>query len=163
MDNAKVRLAKVNHLKDLFPGLIPLQSPIYERASRSTREKGSIATTLFAQPGTFCLQEKFYAQMSDLQTSLKFLRSAASTTIYSDPATTKVVIATCGGIVPGMNVVIRSLVKCLEQEYGVNQIFGAKYGLAGLAKAQREWVKLTSESLHGIQDKGGSILGTQGP
>ena len=101
--------------------------------------------------------------MSDLQTSLKFLRSAASTTIYCEPATTKVVIATCGGIVPGMNVVIRSLVKCLEQEYGVDQIFGAKYGLAGLAKAQNEWVKLTSESLHGIQDKGGSILGTQGP
>ena len=62
-----------------------------------------------------------------------------------------------------MNVVIRSLVKCLEQEYGVKQIFGAKYGFDGLAKAQHEWVKLTSDSLHGIQDKGGSILGTQGP
>jgi len=48
LEHAKVRLAKVSHLKDLFPGLQPQQSPIYERASRSTKEKGSIATTLFA-------------------------------------------------------------------------------------------------------------------
>ena len=71
---------------------------------------------------------------------MKFLRSTASTQIYSDPAKTKVVIATCGGIVPGCNVVIRSLVKCLEQEYGVSQIFGAKYGFTGLAGNTNEWI-----------------------
>ena len=96
------------------------------------------------------MQEKFYSQLSELQTSLKFLRSAASTEIYCDPAQTKVVIATCGGIVPGMNVVIRSLVKCLEQEYGVSQIYGAKYGFTGLAGDSSDWIKLTADGLHGI-------------
>mmetsp|Transcript_47884 Transcript_47884/g.63344 ORF Transcript_47884/g.63344 Transcript_47884/m.63344 type:complete len:335 (-) Transcript_47884:344-1348(-) len=62
-----------------------------------------------------------------------------------------------------MNVVIRSLVKCLEQEYGVTQIFGARYGFTGLADELRNWIQLTSDSLNGVQDKGGSILGVQGP
>ena len=62
-----------------------------------------------------------------------------------------------------MNVVIRSLVKCLEQEYGVDAIFGARYGFSGLAADTKEWLKLTSETLTGIQQQGGSILGVQGP
>ena len=95
---------------------------------------------MFAEPGTFCLQEKFYSHLSELQTSLKFLRSTAAPEIYCNPTQTKAVIATCGGIVPGMNVVIRSLVKCLEQEYGVTQIYGAKYGFAGLASDPSKWV-----------------------
>ena len=90
---------------------------------------------------------------------MKFYRSSASTEIYCDPAQTKVMIATCGGIVPGMNVVIRSLVKCLEQEYGVTQILGAKYGFWGLAGDPKEWIKLTSASLVGVQQRGGSVLG----
>ena len=35
LERARVRVAKVNHLKDIFPDLIPLQSPIAERAERS--------------------------------------------------------------------------------------------------------------------------------
>ena len=62
-----------------------------------------------------------------------------------------------------MNVVIKSLVKCLEQEYGVHEIYGAKYGFHGLASDSSEWLKLTSAELTGIQLKGGSILGVQGP
>lgn len=48
LERAKVRLAKVSHLKEMFPDLKPLQSPIFERASRSNNQKGTIATTLFA-------------------------------------------------------------------------------------------------------------------
>lgn len=59
-----------------------------------------------------------------------------------------------------MNVVIRSLVKCLEQEYGVAEIYGAKFGFMGLADDPAKWTKLTAEKLNGIQQQGGSILGT---
>ena len=64
---------------------------------------------------------------------------------------------------PGMNVVIRSLVKCLEQEYGVEELYGARYGYHGLANDPSKWKKLTSAGLNGVQDLGGSILGVQGP
>ena len=66
LENAKVRLAHVPHLKEMFPDLQPLQSPIYESATTCLKNKGTIATTLFAHPGTFCLQEKFYSHLSEL-------------------------------------------------------------------------------------------------
>ena len=52
--------------------------------------------------------------MSELEYSLKFMRSTAREQIYCDPAKTKVAIAMIGELCPGKNVVLRSLVKCLE-------------------------------------------------
>ena len=66
LENARVKLAKVAHIKEMFPNLQPLQSPIYERAQISTQDKHTISTTLFAEPGTFCLQEKWYSHLSEL-------------------------------------------------------------------------------------------------
>ena len=63
--------------------------------------------------------EKYYKQYVELPSSLKFLLATARTELYADPADTRVCIATNYSIVPGMNVVIKSIVKCLEQEYGV--------------------------------------------
>lgn len=56
------------------------------------------------------------------------MRATATKDIYIDPKKTRVAIATCGGIVPGMNVVIRNIVHCLETEYGVEEIYGVRYG-----------------------------------
>ena len=47
LESARVRLCKVSHLSQMFPDLKPLQSPIFERASRSSAHQ-TIATTLFA-------------------------------------------------------------------------------------------------------------------
>jgi 6-phosphofructokinase 1 len=113
--------------------------------------------------GQFGLQEKFYRSFSELQSSFKFKIAGASDNIYCDPAKTKVAIATCGGLVPGMNVAIRSLVKCLEQQYGVTQIYGIKYGFYGLHENKEEhWVNLDAKYVRNIQTKGGTILGMSG-
>lgn len=70
-------------------------------------------------------------------------------------------IATCGGITPGVNVVIRSLVKCLEELYKVKKVIGVRYGMFGLQQQDpKYWMPLTSADVSGIQIKGGSILGT---
>ena len=96
-----------------------------------------------------------------MQTSLKFMRATATKDIYIDPKQTRVAIITCGGIVPGMNVVIRNIVHCLETEYGVADIHGVKYGFQGLCQNLDEFhVKLTADSVKGIHYHGGSILGT---
>ena len=60
------------------------------------------------------------------------MRATATKDIHIDPKKTRVAIITCGGIVPGMNVVIRTIVHCLETEYGVTDIHGVKYGFQGL-------------------------------
>lgn len=92
---------------------------------------------------------------------MKFQRATAREEIYSEPGKTKVVIATIGQICPGTNVVLRSLVRCLEHEYGIKDIIGVKWGFRGLAEIDtRHWLKLDSATVEGIQGIGGSYLGT---
>ena len=108
----------MTHIKELFPDVKGLPSPIAEKAhcdrTKSLDKAGQYQTTLFNSENAFVMQEKFYKQFSEMQSSLKFLLSSARTEIYSDPAKTKVCIATNGGIVPGMNEVIKAITKCLE-------------------------------------------------
>ena len=55
---------------------------------------------------------------------------------------------------------IRSLVKALELEYKVPEIYGVKWGFRGFIENQSQnWIKLDSSTLEGIHKKGGSILG----
>jgi 6-phosphofructokinase 1 len=98
------------------------------------------------------LQEKFYKQMADLEYSLKFQRSTARELIYCDPSKTKVAISMIGELCPGKNVVLRSLVKCLEFEYGVKDIYGIKWGFRGFCEDYpNHWLKINSASLESIQ------------
>lgn len=118
-------------------------------------------TPKFTALDTFVLQEKFYKQMADLEYSLKFQRSTAREQIYCDPRKTKVAISMIGELCPGKNVVLRSLVKCLELEYGVKDIFGVKWGFRGFCEDYpKHWTKIDSASLEGIQHQGGAKLGT---
>ena len=99
--------------------------------------------------------------MTELEYSLKFMRSTAREQIYCDPAKTKVAIAMIGELCPGKNVVLRSLVKCLEQEYGVKDFLGVKWGFKGFCEDYpKHWIKINTKSLEGIQSIGGAYLGT---
>lgn len=81
--------------------------------------------------------------------------------IYFDPSVTKAAIVSCGGLCPGINTVIRTLAMQLYHRYGCKDIWGVKYGYQGLChSAVDSFVKLDIEALSGIQDKGGSILGS---
>ena len=60
---------------------------------------------------------------------------------YFKPEEVKAIILTVGNIVPGINVVIRELVRDLKYNYGVSKIFGAKYGYTGII--QEEFIELT--------------------
>ena len=114
----------------------------------------------FAPEGTFVLTEKFYKQMSDLEYSLKFLRATARNHILCDTGKVRVALATVGEVCPGVNVVLRSLVKCLESEYKVKDVFAVRWGVKGLMNYGGHWSKIKSTDLEGVQNQGGSILGT---
>ncbi|HEY5242543.1 MAG TPA: 6-phosphofructokinase, partial [Polyangiaceae bacterium] len=58
--------------------------------------------------------------------------------IFFDPRQLRVGIVTCGGLCPGINNVIRGLVLELTQGYGVEEIFGFRYGYAGLVRGLGE-------------------------
>ena len=81
--------------------------------------------------------------------------------IYFDPSKVKAGIVTCGGLCPGINDVIRSIVMTLYYSYGVDKIIGFKYGLQGFIPAYRHpVVELSPEVVKDIHSMGGTFLGT---
>ena len=81
--------------------------------------------------------------------------------IYFNPAHVHAAICTCGGICPGLNNVIRAIVRCLWYRYGVRRITGIKFGYQGLLPTSMEPpIILTPEVVDEIQEKGGTILGS---
>jgi 6-phosphofructokinase 1 len=81
--------------------------------------------------------------------------------IFFDPGRLRAGIVTCGGLCPGINNVIRGLVLELTQGYGVEEIFGFRYGYAGLVKGLgEEPVRLTPAAVANIHHEGGTALGT---
>jgi 6-phosphofructokinase 1 len=85
--------------------------------------------------------------------------------IFFDPSKLKCGIVTCGGLCPGLNDVIRSIVLGLFHHYGVDTVFGFPYGYEGLThKYGHEPVELNPDIVADIQEKGGTILGSsRGP
>lgn len=81
--------------------------------------------------------------------------------IYFDPATTIAGIVTCGGLCPGINDVIRSLVLNLNYHYNVRTVLGFRYGYEGLnPDFDHEPLLLTPASVETISTQGGTVLGT---
>ena len=81
--------------------------------------------------------------------------------IYFDPSKLKVGIVTCGGLCPGINDVIRSIVMTLYYSYGVDKILGFRYGLQGfIPKYGHKVIELTPEIVRDIHTMGGTFLGT---
>lgn len=81
--------------------------------------------------------------------------------IYFDPAKVKAAIVTCGGLCPGLNDVIRSIVMCLWYQYGVRRISGIRFGYRGfLPEFNFSCLDLNPESVQGIHQHGGTLLGS---
>lgn len=85
--------------------------------------------------------------------------------IYFDPSKLKCGIVTCGGLCPGLNDVIRAIVLSLHYHYGVNTVFGFRYGYEGLSPEYRHVpLELSPAAVEDIHQKGGTILGSsRGP
>jgi 6-phosphofructokinase 1 len=69
----------------------------------------------------------------------------------------RVAILTGGGDCPGLNAVIRAVVRRTGQDYG-GDVLGISHGWAGLVEGDAE--RLDLRSVSGILPKGGTILGT---
>jgi len=69
----------------------------------------------------------------------------------------RVGILTGGGDCPGLNAVIRAVVRKAERHYGY-QVIGFLDGWRGVV--EDDWVELNVESCRGLLPKGGTVLGT---
>ena len=81
--------------------------------------------------------------------------------LYFSPARVHAGIVSCGGLCPGMNDVIRSIVRCLSLRYGVRRISGFRYGFKGFLPEYGFHEKaLTPEMVDNIHKIGGTFLGS---
>jgi 6-phosphofructokinase 1 len=81
--------------------------------------------------------------------------------IYFDPQNMHAGIITCGGLCPGLNDVIRSIVMTLWYQYGVRRISGIRFGYRGLIMDYNfPMIELTPDVVTDIHQHGGTILGS---
>jgi 6-phosphofructokinase 1 len=81
--------------------------------------------------------------------------------IYFDPSKVNSAVVTCGGLCPGLNNVIRSIVMQSHYRYGVKSILGIRYGYNGLnLEKGYEPMKLTPQNVRNIHEMGGTVLGS---
>ncbi len=81
--------------------------------------------------------------------------------VFFDTGQLRCGIVTCGGLCPGLNNVVRGLVLGLWHSYGVQEIFGFRYGYAGLVQRHGHGpVRLSPAVVSGIHHEGGTMLGT---
>jgi 6-phosphofructokinase 1 len=94
-----------------------------------------------------------------------FENAAPRRKLFFSPEHLSCGIVTCGGLCPGVNDVIRSIVLTLNHGYGVRRILGFRYGYAGLSgNSLKEPLFLEPAMLEQAHRQGGTILGTsRGP
>ncbi len=124
-------------------------------------------------PGPFTSEDKITLPLtSDIigknakeTTYLDFELAGPREYVYFDPNKTKCAIVTCGGLCPGINDVIRSIVMSCHHTYNVASVLGIRYGLEGfIPKYKHQVIELTPTSVTDIHNFGGTILGTsRGP
>jgi 6-phosphofructokinase 1 len=106
-----------------------------------------------------------FSHGQEVDLSLAFEKAGPRERIYFAPAATVAAIATCGGLCPGLNNVIRSLFLQLHHNYGVGEVLGVRYGYFGMNPANgAPPIPLSPEFVESIHKLGGTVLGTsRGP
>jgi len=81
--------------------------------------------------------------------------------IFFNPGHVHAGIVTCGGLCPGLNNVIRAIVRTLWLRYNVKRISGIQYGYKGfLPEYNLPTKELDPEIVDDIHNMGGSVLGS---
>lgn len=141
-------LGKCNVISPLKQGRTA-NSPVYKFVSDSERVLYDVSS------------DSFEKHRESGSTPVSFEIAGPKENIFFEPAKTKVGIVTCGGLCPGLNNVIRSLVNQLYYRYGVSRIVGIKYGYEGLnSDFNHPVVDLTPSMVSYVHLYGGTILGT---
>lgn len=105
--------------------------------------------------------DNFTQCLRDHRMPLALEKAGPRERIYFDPGKTTAAIVTCGGLCPGINNVIRSLVMGLHYFYGIRRILGVPYGYEGLNPDYGHgFLELDPMRVKDIHITGGTILGS---
>lgn len=104
------------------------------------------------------IQVDVIVKESSIPRQLAYVRAGPREVLHFDASRVTAAIVTCGGLCPGLNNVIRGITKTLMFQYKCKRIIGVKGGFDGFVRD--DYMELTREVIKGIQNKGGTILGT---
>ena len=101
----------------------------------------------------------------NLPVDILFEKAGPREQIFFEPSKTSAAIVTCGGLCPELNNVIRSAFLELHENYGIREVWGIRYGYAGLNTGLGQPpIRLTPALMDEIHEVGGTMLGTsRGP
>jgi len=99
------------------------------------------------------------------ETEVEFELAGPRKRLWFDPAEVRAAVVTCGGLCPGLNDVIHAIVLEALNAYHVASVVGIRFGLQGfIPRFGHQPMELTPQSVAGIHQQGGTILGTsRGP
>lgn len=99
--------------------------------------------------------------IADLEESGLMEKAGPREKIYFNPQHSHAAVVTCGGLCPGLNDVIRAIVRTLWYRYNVRRITGIKYGFTGfLPEYNIPTVELNPNIVDDIHKMGGTMLGS---
>ena len=108
---------------------------------------------------------EYLDQLPPNERPLTFELAGPRAQIFFDFSKVHCAVATCGGLCPGTNDVIRAIVLELHHLYKVNHIYGVRYGFQGfIPHYGHDLVRLTPAAVADIHNYGGTILSSsRGP
>ena len=143
-------------------GEAKIPSPVQIRA------KGANRITFVSDNDRVVIDVKEHSlvqQVKEGQAPPCFQLAGPRSNIFFDPSKLRCALVTCGGLCPGLNDIIRSVVLELHWGYGVRNIYGIRYGLQGfIPKFGHDVIDLIPDYVANIHERGGSVLGSsRGP
>lgn len=110
---------------------------------------------------SFVTANKMYTTFHDIAESIKFIKAGPRDSLFCNPQKIAACIVTCGGLCPGLNVVIREIFMALHYNYEVKEIYGVKWGYKGFyTDVDKNWIRLKPDLVKNIHKEGGTILGS---
>ncbi len=151
-------IVHVDHLSDWcgLPKDIEVNPLLYKAEER---DRLGMPPESLVVPGTFCLKDFQFMSEEEVKKAKRYMKAGPKKYTYFKKDEVNAAIVTCGGLCPGLNVVIREIVMTLWWNYKVRKIWGVRWGYHGFFAPGDNYVSLTPEKVKDIHQLGGSILG----
>jgi len=148
----------VDHLTEWcgIPEIVEVNPLLFKAESR---DRLGMPQECFVEPGTFCIKDFQFTQEEEVKNCARFMKAGPKDFCYFLKSEVCAAIVTCGGLCPGLNVVIREIVMSLWWNYKVRKIWGIRWGYHGFYAEGNNYMELDPTVVKDIHQLGGSFLG----
>jgi len=151
----KFIINEVMQLQSYLPHLQQYQNPLVTRAWPINTN--FVGTNETVTDTVFC--NSLRAQSKGLVYN-QWVRAGPRKQTFFTPSEVNAAIVACGGLDPGINIVVKEITSTLTLAYNVKRAWGVRFGWRGFTDpAAKEWLELTQDRVAHIHKEGGSILG----